>query len=81
MDLLSFVLAFLDYLLTKNLFQNNIDGAKGIKVENISKGSLDSIPSPSMKMQIMGRKVCLGCKGKTLQLPRVNFVIHNLYFQ
>ena len=38
------------------------------KVEKILKGSLDLIPSPSpsMKIQIMGRKVCLKCKGKTL---------------
>ena len=49
-----------------HLFQNNIDGAKGIKVENILKGSLDTIPSPSVKIQIMGKKVCLRCKGKTL---------------
>ena len=41
---------------------------KGSKVEKILKGSLDSIPSPShsVKIQIMGGKVCLGCKGKTL---------------
>ena len=39
-----------------------------IKVENILKGSLDLIPSPSpsVKIQIMGGKVCLMCKGKTL---------------
>ena len=38
------------------------------KVENILKGSLDSIRSPSnsVKIQIMGGKVCLRCKGKTL---------------
>ena len=38
------------------------------KVENILKGSLDGIPSlsPSVKIQIMGGKVCLRCKGKTL---------------
>ena len=38
------------------------------KVENILKGSLDSIPSPStsVKIQIMGGKVCLRCKSKTL---------------
>ena len=36
------------------------------KVENISKGSLDSIPSPSVKIQIMCRKVCLRWKGKTM---------------
>ena len=38
------------------------------KVEKNLKGSLDSIPSPSpsMKIQIMGGKVCLRCKGKTL---------------
>ena len=36
------------------------------KVEKILKGSLDLIPSPSAKIQIMGGKVCLRCKGKTL---------------
>jgi hypothetical protein len=36
-----------------------------IKVETIFKGSLDSISSPSVKIQ-MGKKVCLRCKGKTL---------------
>ena len=37
------------------------------KVEKILKGSLDSIPSPSplVKIQTMGGKVCL-CKGKRL---------------
>ena len=39
-----------------------------IKVEKILKGSLDWIPSPSpsVKIQIMGGKVFLRCKGKTL---------------
>ena len=39
-----------------------------VKVENILEGTLDSIPSPSLsvKIQIMGGKVCLRCKGKTL---------------
>ena len=38
------------------------------KVEKILKDSLDSIPSPSpsVKIQVMGGKVCLRCKGKTL---------------
>ena len=36
------------------------------KVEKILKGSLDSIQSPSMKIQIVSRKVCLRCIGKTL---------------
>ena len=38
------------------------------KAEKILKGSLDWIPSPShsLKIQIMGGKVCLRCKGKTL---------------
>jgi hypothetical protein len=38
------------------------------KVEKILKGSLDSIPSPlpTVKIQIIGRKVCSWCKGKTL---------------
>ena len=42
--------------------------------ENL-KDSLDSIPSPSMKIQIMGGKVCLRCKGKTL-LGVVNNLSH-----
>ena len=37
-----------------------------IKVEKILKGSLDLIPSPSAKIQIMGGKVCLRCEGKIL---------------
>ena len=38
------------------------------KVEKILNGRLDLIPSPlsSVKTQIMGGKVCLRCKGKTL---------------
>ena len=38
------------------------------KVKKILKGSLDSIssPSPSVKIQIMGGKVCLRCKGNKL---------------
>ena len=36
------------------------------KVEQILNGILDSMPSPSVKIQILGRKVCLRCKGKTL---------------
>ena len=38
------------------------------KVEKILKGSLDSILSllPSVKIQIMGGKVCLRCKSKIL---------------
>ena len=36
------------------------------KVEKILKGSLYSISSPSVKIQIMGGKVCLGRKDKTL---------------
>ena len=38
------------------------------KVEKILKDSLDSIlsPSPSVKIQIMGGKICLRCKGETL---------------
>ena len=38
------------------------------KVEKILKGSLDSIlsPSPSVKIQIMGGKICFSCKAETL---------------
>ena len=43
------------------------------KVEKILKGSLDSIPSPSpsVKIQVMGGKVCLRCKGKTLLVNKL----------
>ena len=46
-----------------------------IKVEKILKDSLDSIqsPSPSMKIQIMGGKVCLMCKGKHCWALSTNF--------
>ena len=42
-----------------------------LKVENISKGSLGLIPSPSpsVKLQIMGGKVCLRCKGYSIPPP------------
>ena len=36
------------------------------KVEKILKGSLYSIPSPSVKIKITGGKVCLRSKGKKL---------------
>ena len=52
------------------LFENNFDPSINSinKVEKILRGSLDLIPSPSpsVKIQIMGGKVCLRCKGKTL---------------
>ena len=44
----------------KILIENNF------KIEKIKEDSLDSISSPSVKIQIMGRKVSLSCKGKTL---------------
>ena len=48
-----------------------------LKLEKILKGSLDSIPSPSpsVKIQIMGGKVCLSCKGKTLLGDVNNFFV------
>ena len=46
---------------------------EAIKVEKILKGSLDSIPSPLMKIQIKCGKVCLRCKGKTLLALSTNF--------
>ena len=45
---------------------NVADATMFLKVEKILKGSLDLIPSPSVKIQIMGGRVCLMCKGKTL---------------
>jgi hypothetical protein len=41
-------------------------------VEKILKGGLDSIPSPSVKIQIIGGKVFLTFKGKTLMGGIVN---------
>ena len=51
----------------KNLTENFREKING-KVEKIFKGSLDLIPSPSpsVKIQIIGGKVCLRCKGKTM---------------
>ena len=45
-----------------------IFGSRLCKVENIWKGNLDSIPSPSpsMLIQIMSGKICLRSIGKTL---------------
>ena len=49
------------------------------KVEKILKGSLDSIPSPSpsVKIQIMGGKVCLRCKGKTQYIPKKQVLVRS----
>ena len=44
--------------LEKMMAENNFEGLEG-KVEKISKGSLDLIPSPSVKIQIMCGKVYL----------------------
>ena len=51
------------------------------KVEKILKGSLNLIPSPSpsVKIDIMGGKVCLRCKGKTL-LDDVNKLLKKKVF-
>ena len=53
---------FLKLVSTKIRFDEND------KVENTLKGILDSIPSPSpsVKIHIMGGKVCLRCKGKIM---------------
>jgi hypothetical protein len=36
------------------------------KVEKILKSSLDAIPSPSVKIQIVGGKSCLRCKWQNI---------------
>ena len=52
--------------------------------KKIERGSLDLIPSPipSVKIQIMGRKICLRCKGETLlgvkRLPCSLFTIFKM---
>ena len=50
----------------KTMHMQSISHWTPAKVEKILKGSLNSIPSPSVKIQIMGGKVCLRWKGKTL---------------
>ena len=44
-----------------------------VKVEKILKGSLDSTPSPSGKIQIMDGKVCLFVKAKDCWVLSTNF--------
>ena len=60
-----------------NLSLINKDFWPIVKVEKILKDSLDLIPSPSVKIQIMGGKVCLRCKGKTLLGDVNNFFVFN----
>jgi hypothetical protein len=56
----------------RNIGKTNRDRSFDIKyntkAEKILKGSLDLIQSPSLsvKIQIMGGKVCLNCKGKIM---------------
>ena len=47
-----------------NLAETTVCGIS--RVEKILKGNLDLTISPSVKIHIMGGKVCLRCKGKTL---------------
>ena len=51
------------------------------KVEKILKDSLDSFssPSPLVEIQIMGGKICLMCKGKTLLGVVNKLFVFNLY--
>ena len=53
---------------SERLAHSKLDFLLVCKVEKILKSSLDLIqsPSPSVKIQIIGGKVCLRCKGKTL---------------
>ena len=55
--------------------------SKDSKVEKMLKGSLDSIPSPSpsVKIQIMGGKVCLRCKGKHCSVLSTNFFVLKMH--
>ena len=51
------------------------------KAKKILEDSLNSIPSPSVKIQIMGRKFGLKCKGKTLLVMSTNFFVQNVCWQ
>ena len=61
-----FLLESLQKILFKNKFMRMKKTTNYGKVEKILKGSLHSIPSPLVKIQIMDGKICLMCKGKTL---------------
>ena len=52
------------------------------KVEKILKGGLDSTPSPSpsLKIQIMGGKVCSRCKGKHCWALTINFLFSKFVY-
>ena len=50
------------------------------RIEKILEDSLDTISSPSVKIQIMGGKESLGCKGKTL-LGVANKLLKTKHFQ
>ena len=59
---------------TKGLYRRAISGQIAGKAEKILKYGLDLIPSPLLKIQIMGGKDCLRCIDKTLLgLPTKNF--------
>ena len=53
-------------MIKKQQIKSNVAMILILKVEKILKGRLDLIPSPSVKIQIMGGKVCLSFKCKTL---------------
>ena len=50
---------YFDFMLTAVRIVWNTRSDRTIKVENFLKGSLDSIPSPSVKIQIIGGKIYL----------------------
>ena len=56
------------YIGVKKFLKTNMYRYYVCKVEKIEEDSLDLIPSPSssVKIEIMGRKVCLRFKGKIL---------------
>ena len=58
----------LTYIYHNNHSISKVKTMQDCKVDKFLKGSLDSMQSssPSLKIQIIGGKVCLKCKGKTL---------------
>ena len=64
----SFTNAEFTKMVSNNKVSTNVASSIVIsaKAKKILKGSLDPIPSPSVKIQITGGKFCLRCKGKTL---------------
>ena len=79
----SYFIPFFEDLTNISFYENKSPFCKVGKVGKILKGSLDSIPSPSpsLKIQIMGGKVCLTVKAKHYWALTTNFLYLKVWWQ